>query len=63
MSTRSTMIGEIRDLFDFLNDAGRFEALREVMGDLDRFNLSGVDESTLRRVWRQLKTLCHGDEP
>lgn len=54
MLDRMGMIGAIRDMFEELNDAHRFEVLKEIMGDLDRFNFSGVPIGQISDVYWKL---------
>ena len=60
---RMEMIAEIRDGLQALLDAGRFAVFHEILGDLDRFNLSGVPDATLRQLSLEIAAaLATGDE-
>lgn len=62
MLDRLGRIGEIRDMIEALHDEGRFELVKEIMGDLDRFNLAGVPDKEISRLWLELSGLperCH----
>lgn len=55
MLDRLGMIGEIREMWQRLNDQGRFAVLKEIMGDLDIYNFAGVPDDTILRVWGEMK--------
>jgi hypothetical protein len=62
MLDRMGKIGQIRDIIDELYEAGRFAIVKEIMGDLDRFNFSGVPDTTICWVWSQLVFLPHDED-
>lgn len=56
-NTRMEMIGQIRQDIEALYDLGHFDAVKEVMGSIDRFNFSGISDDTIKKIWQQLRAL------
>ncbi len=57
--TRGPMIGDIRSMYELLLEQGRFELLKEIMGEIDRFNFTGVSDYTVNRLHQQLTSTIH----
>ena len=55
MLGRLGKIGEIRTMLPQLEERGRFALAKEIMGGVDRFNFSGVPDSTVDDIWLSLK--------
>ena len=54
MMTRQELLGAIRDMAQTLLDGGRFAAYHECFGEIDRFDLRGVSDKELRRLYDDL---------
>lgn len=57
MMARPCMIGEIRDMIERLHDEGRFAEVAHIMGDVDRFNFSGVPDILVQQIYQSLQRL------
>ena len=52
---RLEMIGEIRDGVRAMYDAGRFEVVKEILGDIHPDNFAEVPDATVITIWRDIR--------
>lgn len=60
--SRTDLLGPIRDLAEKLNEQHRFASRREILGDIDLYDLSRLSDSEMERLHAHLLAAT-GEQP